>query len=132
MVELKVYKCPFCGGQLPIGGDGTVKCEFCGNTIVISDIPGGSIGADGHETNLTIRYDASHYITVPDMQTVIDGKTYYIRNHSEVKLSLIEGGYDILFKSSIRKRNYHIDLKGEKTLQVGWNRITGSIKVTES
>ena len=128
MVELKIFKCPFCGGQLPTDDGGMVKCEFCGNTIVISEIPKET---DGSKTILIMRYDANHYIVVPDMQAVIDGKTYYIRNHDSIQISLAEGEYDILFKSSIRKRNYHIVMKGDRTLQIGWNRITGSIKVTE-
>ena len=80
---------------------------------------------------MIIGYEAVHYLTYPDMHVFIKGKEIVVENHKTVTVTMDKGEYDILIKSSIRSKKYHLVLDGPKHLQLGWNRFWGTITVKE-
>jgi len=131
-MEYRVHKCPNCGAKLPANFvKGTIVCEYCGNVITVEEqqkeIDNSNTGHGKY--TLTMRYDASGYVVVPDMKVTIAGNTYDIENHGKIAIGLSEGDYEILFKSSIRKKRLNIRIDKDTALQIGWNRFWGTIKV---
>lgn len=81
--------------------------------------------------NLTIGYEARGYITYPDMHIIIKDREFVVTIHKTITITMDKGEYDILFKSSVRKKKYHLVLNSNKQLQLGWNRFWGTITVKD-
>jgi Flp pilus assembly protein TadD len=45
MTQLTIAKCPSCGADLRIAGDGTARCSYCNKDIIVSGSPAPSSGA---------------------------------------------------------------------------------------
>ncbi len=131
MTEYSVHNCPNCGAKLPQEcRNGFYTCEYCGKSIRVEDIPPeDATNTDPSKVTLTLEYDADHYLIIPDMHLIIAGKTFTIKNHKPLSIVLDKGKYDLTFKSSIRKKKITLDIDGDASLQIGWNRVTGAIKV---
>ena len=83
------------------------------------------------KVNLIIGYEARNYITYPDMHVYIKGREFTVEIHKTITITMDKGEYDILIKSSIRSKKYHLVMDGNKQLQLGWNRLWGTITVKE-
>jgi len=83
------------------------------------------------KADLIIGYEARYYMTFPDMHVFIKGKEFTVEIHKAITITMDKGEYDVLFKSSIRRKKYHLVLDGSKHLQLGWSRFWGTITVKE-
>ncbi|WP_400229271.1 hypothetical protein [Methanomethylophilus alvi] len=150
-MEYKALTCPYCGAKIPPNHTGTsFTCEYCGNLIVLNQNNGNDMPTDPNKSTLTIEYEASGYVVIPDMHVTITKNTQTktekvlfgksgkktgdsiersIPVHRKLKLSLDKGEYSIFFKSSIRKNTTNVNLDRDVYLRVGWNRVMGKIVV---
>ncbi|WP_400232135.1 hypothetical protein [Methanomethylophilus alvi] len=71
-MEYKALTCPYCGAKIPPNHTGTsFTCEYCGNLIVLNQNNGNDMPTDPNKSTLTIEYEASGYVVIPDMQVTI-------------------------------------------------------------
>lgn len=130
-MDYVAHKCPNCGGKLSSSSNnGIFVCEYCGQTVTAEGkISNPAVNLDPSKATVTMAYDADHYLVIPDMHVTVKGREFSIKNHSQLKLVLDKGEHDFLFKSSIRKNKFHLDLEKDTFLQIGWNRVTGKLVV---
>ncbi len=131
-MEYVAHNCPNCGGRLPTeSSNGLYTCEYCGQSVRIKGANDSEAvtNTDASKATLTLTYDASHYLVIPDMKVTVNDKTFTIQNHNKLTLILEKGEYDLKFKSSVRRKTVHLVVDKDNKLQIGWNRVTGKIVV---
>ncbi|MFB0921617.1 MAG: zinc ribbon domain-containing protein [Oscillospiraceae bacterium] len=115
--------CNYCGQKNP---DGAKFCSNCGKPLNCTEAPTSS---ESMTFTVTIFRESQTYLINPPINlTVDDTENYSIPNGGSLKLDLSEGEHELLFFQSLRKRSVSLDVSGNISITVKWNRITGSIE----
>ena len=79
---------------------------------------------------LTVNRANQWFAVNPSVKIVVDGKAEYsIENNSSINIPISAGAHNIAFSCSIRNKILDINVVGDMTLNMKWNRITGSLVV---
>lgn len=114
--------CNRCGSKI-VGG--AKVCSKCGNAV--SHVAGGV--NDGMFT-LTINRAKQWFAVNPAVKIVVDGGTEYkIGNGATVNIPVTVGTHNIAFLCSIRNKIVNVSVSDNVTLNIRWNRVTGSLEV---
>lgn len=118
-------------------------CNKCGNEIVgnakfCSKCGQAIISAANHAVNsdnigkftLAIIRAKQWFIVNPAVKIIVDGSTEYkIDNGSMLNIPISAGAHNIAFSCFIRNKIVNVNVAGNVTLNIKWNRITGSLVV---
>lgn len=128
--------CPQCGKQ----ADNAAKfCSYCGKPIpqakgdVSSDEVSAFTSPDSGACRVTIRRLNQFYVYNPRMKVFLDGvEVCAVKNGSAVTFEAAKGTHTLRITSFFRKKQVQISILEDTELVVGWNRLTGGIKVKTS
>ena len=112
--------CTKCGNQI----NGQVKfCPKCGQAV-------GTGNGGSQSFILTINRANQWFAINPAVKVVIDGSTEYkIDNGATLNIPVSAGTHNIAFSCSMRNKIININVADNITLNIKWNRITGSLEV---
>ena len=120
--------CPNCGSELLAGAK---FCASCGNPV--SAI---SSNMDQTETEelknyiITIKRASQFYVINPAINLTLDDReSYKIANGETIRISVPSGEHTLTFSSGIRNKVVRVNVTGDFSLAVHWNRVTGSLIV---
>ncbi|MCQ2085651.1 MAG: hypothetical protein MJZ21_05865 [archaeon] len=74
---------------------------------------------------ITFCYDAEGF-RVADMHIVIGENRLAVKDKQSVDVEVPAGEYEIMFKSSIRFTRAKFQVNGDMTIQVGWDKRSGT------
>ena len=112
--------CTKCGNQI---NEQVKFCPKCGQAVDTGS--GGS-----HNFTLTINRANQWFAINPAVKIVIDNSTEYkIDNGATLNIPVSAGPHNIAFSCSMRNKIVNINVAGNITLNIKWNRITGSLEV---
>ena len=117
--------CSKCGNQI---NEGARFCSQCGHAIAQ---PSDSISASGDKSyTLTITREKQLFAVNPAVKVMIDGRDkYQIANGSFVRIPISGGPHTVACSCGLRNKVLNIDVADDLSLDMKWNRITGSLEV---
>ncbi|MCM1334820.1 MAG: zinc ribbon domain-containing protein [Bacteroides sp.] len=115
--------CTKCGGKL---AEGAKFCSRCGQAVRAAETPP---AADEAFTVTVVRADQWFAIN-PPVKIVVDRRDEYkVENGSTVRFPVSAGEHTIAFSGSIRNKVVTLRVESNVTLNIKWNRVTGSLEV---
>lgn len=115
--------CNICGSPVD---NGSGFCPKCGKTVVFA------AGADAASYTLTLARENQFFAVNPAIKVKIDnGQEHLLDNGMKMDIPIAAGPHKISFSCNIRNKVVDVDVNGDFTLAVGWDRFTGSLKVSE-
>ncbi len=120
--------CSKCGSEI----DKQSKfCSKCGQPVnqTINGAVGLTQSYSGGFT-LTVNRAKQWFAVNPSIKMVVDrGAEYKIDNGETLNIPISAGTHNIAFSCSIRNKIVNINVTDNVTLNIKWNRLTGSIEV---
>lgn len=119
--------CEMCGKA---ASEDAVFCSHCGRQIK-ADTQACGIGKVLPTYRVTIIKENQWYAINPPINLTVNGwDQYQIKNGGVLFLDLPAGEYHFEFYQSIRTNTVVLNLMGDITLFVRWNRLTGALEVS--
>ncbi len=88
--------------------------------------------ADAASYTLTLARENQFFAVNPAIKVKIDGgQEHLLDNGMKMDIPVTAGPHKISFSCNIRNKVVDVDVNGDFTLAVGWDRFTGSLKVSE-
>lgn len=113
--------CSRCGGQL---ADGARFCTQCGQPVTAESVA----PAQPRAYTLTVARDRQWFAINPAVQVSVDGgAAQKLENGGTLRLMLTPGAHEIVLSCGIRNRVVRLNMTGDASLRVWWNRVTGSL-----
>ena len=120
--------CSRCGTEIPAQSR---FCPNCGQPVNPTVTRSAAPNNTGVYT-LTINRENQWFAVNPPVNIVIDQNTQYqLENGATIRIPIAAGMHNIAFSASIRNKVLNINVAGNVTLNMRWNRITGSLVVKE-
>lgn len=118
--------CSKCGNEIP---SQSKFCSKCGQSVVPTPnetvVSNNTVGY-----TLTINRAKQWFAINPAVKIVVDGNTEYkIDNGATLNIPIAAGTHNIAFSCSMRNKIVNINATSNVTLNIKWNRITGSLEV---
>ena len=118
-------------------------CSKCGNEIIAQakfcSKCGQAVNASNGKTpfqnsigsfTLTINRAQQWFAIDLAVKVVVDGNAKYkINNGSTLNIPVSSGTHNIAFSCSIRNKIVNVNVTDNVTLNIKWNRVTGSLEV---
>ncbi len=118
--------CSKCGNKIDMLSK---FCSKCGQPINQAANGGAAPGNSGSFT-LTINRAKQWFAVNPAVKIVIDGSVEYkIGNGETLNIPISAGAHNIAFSCSIRNKIVNVNVTDHVTLNIKWNRMTGSLEV---
>jgi len=118
--------CSKCGDEI---NTQSKFCPKCGHPVVLSNNTS-SVQNNNKILTLTINRAKQWFAVNPAIKAVVDGKDEYkIDNGSTLHIPISAGMHNIAFSCSIRNKIVNVNVTDNTTLNIKWNRITGSLEV---
>ena len=115
--------CSKCGNEIVAQAK---FCSSCGQPVSASN----SGTSNNGSFTLTINRAKQWYAINPAIKVVVDGSAEYkIDNGSTLNIPVSGGTHNIAFSCSIRNKIVNVNVADNVTLNIKWNRITGSLEV---
>lgn len=115
--------CSNCGNILPDGAKFCPKCGRATGRPAADTVPGGLY-------TLTIMRENQWFAVNPAVRMTLDGsQTYSIGNGDTLRIPVSSGAHCAAFSCSIRNKVVNLNVAGDITLRIRWNRVTGSLEV---
>ena len=86
---------------------------------------------DSGKVNLNITYTSRFFLYKPDMIVDILGREFNVTCDRPLTITMDKGEYNLHIRSSFRRKHYRVRMSEDKNLELGWNRLTSAITVTE-
>ncbi len=111
-------------------------CVHCGNQMQDSNEICMNCGCrSSSKLTLTIYREKQWFLVNPPIDVTIVGngesKELSIKKKETVNIELPAGIYTVYAKGGIRKANVEINLDKNRTLRLGWNRVSGQLELWE-
>lgn len=118
--------CSKCGNEI---APQSKYCSKCGQLVALaSNETAASDNTVG--CTLTINRAKQWFAINPAVKIVIDGNAEYkIDNGETLNIPITAGIHNIAFSCSIRSKIVNINAANNVTLNIKWNKITGSLEV---
>lgn len=118
--------CNKCGNQIV---DGAKFCSKCGQST--NQAANNITGNNGVGTfTLTINRAKQWFAVNPAVKIIVDGgDEYKIDNGETLNIPITAGTHNIAFSCSIRNKIVNVNVSDNVTLNIKWNRVTGSLEV---
>lgn len=114
--------CNKCGSEI-VGG--AKFCSKCGNAVTHV-----SNSVDDRMFTLTINRAKQWFAVNPAVKIIVDGDAEYkIDNGATVNIPVTAGIHNVVFSCSIRNKIVNVSVNDNVTLNIKWNRVTGSLEV---
>lgn len=118
--------CSKCGNEIAAKAK---FCSKCGQPVKPSANEAVTPGNGGGFT-LTINRAKQWFAVNPAIKIVIDGSAEYkIDNGETLDIPVSAGAHNIAFSCSIRNKIVNVNVTNHVTLNIKWNRLTGSLEV---
>lgn len=118
--------CSQCGNEIVTQAK---FCPVCGQPVS-ANLNEGINPGDGGGFILTINRANQWFAINPAVKIVVDGNVEYnIENGSTLNIPISAGVHNIAFMYSIRNKIVNINVNSNVTLNIKWNRVTGSLEV---
>ena len=104
-------------------------CSKCGQAVNLAT--NNDVSHDNNEVfTLTINRAKQWFVVNPAVKIVVDGSTEYkIDNGATLDIPILAGVHKVAFSCSIRNKIVNINVSNNITLNIKWNRVTGSLEV---
>lgn len=104
-------------------------CSKCGQAVNLAT--NNVVSHDNNEVfTLTINRAKQWFVVNPAVKIVVDGSTEYkIDNGAALDIPILAGVHKVAFSCSIRNKIVNINVSNNITLNIKWNRVTGSLEV---
>jgi len=104
-------------------------CSKCGQSTNASD-GGTQVQNNSGSFTLTINRAKQWFVINPAVKIVVDGNAEYkIDNGSTLNIPISSGTHTVAFSCSIRNKIVNVNITDNVTLNIKWNRVTGSLEV---
>lgn len=118
--------CSKCGNEIVVQSK---FCSKCGQPVSPTANGGVSLNNCGGFM-LTINRAKQWFAINPVVKIVIDGNAEYkIDNGATLSIPISSGIHNITFSCGIRNKIVQINVTNNATLNIKWNRVTGSLEV---
>lgn len=119
--------CSQCGAEM---ADNAKFCTKCGSAAFPGDAKNERDTANVTRHVLTIVRQNQWFAINPDVEIIVDGvERYMLANGKSLELPIAPGKHNLAFYCTIRSRIVDINVYSDMTLNVKFNRITGSLEV---
>lgn len=116
--------CWKCGKEIP---DESLFCFICGAKISQGAEPG-QVETKEKTYTLTIDRASQVYLVNPPIKVTIDDNIRLsVDNGRTETVQLLPGPHQIECKGSFRSASGTVNMDGDKTVEIGFNRLTGAI-----
>lgn len=118
--------CINCGTEL----EAQAKfCHMCGHSVNVKTNSSPNVGND-EAGILIIKRENQWFAVNPSIKVVVDRtQTYALENGATLYIPVSAGTHDIAFSCGLRKNSTSVNVVNTTTLNVSWNRITGTLEV---
>lgn len=118
--------CSKCGNEI----DSQSKfCSKCGQAVV-STVNETVTSSSNDDFTLTINRAKQWFAINPAVKILVDKcDEYKIKNGATLNIPVSAGEHNIAFSCSIRNKIVNINVTNDVTLNIKWNRVTGSLEV---
>ncbi len=116
--------CSKCGSEMAASSK---FCPKCGHPV--GQAANGGV-TTGNSYTLTVNRAKQWFAVNPAVKIIIDGNAEYkIENGETLDIPISAGAHNIAFSCSIHNKIVNINVTGHVTLNMKWNRLTGSLEV---
>ena len=106
--------CSYCGSSLH---DEAVMCPNCKKSLISTH-------------TVVVQRSSQFFIGKSTINFDVDGKdSYSIESGESIEIKLPQGMHTFYFYAKVRSKTINVDLKGNVTLIVEWDRVMGGISV---
>lgn len=122
--------CNQCGTELT---PGAAFCLKCGNPVATIEAgPAATQQAQAQAQVHTVTFIRAKqwYAINPAVKILVDEKDEYrIDNGQTIRVAMTPGTHNVIFKCGIRNKVIDLTVQQDLTLNLKWNRVTGSLTV---
>lgn len=118
--------CSKCGNEIVTQSK---FCSKCGQPVKVTT-NGTPVQNNNMSFTLTINRAKQWFVVNPAIKVIVNGNAEYkIDNGSTLNIPVLAGTHNIAFSCSMRNKIVNVNVANNVTLNIKWNRVTGSLEV---
>jgi Predicted membrane protein len=117
--------CPKCGAELVPGAR---FCSKCGQEVGLAEPTAETAGVQTY--TVTFTREKQWFAINPAVKIIVDERDEYrIDNGETIRVPMTGGVHGVTFRCGVRNKVIQLEVAGDLSLNLRWNRLTGSLIV---
>ncbi len=117
--------CPKCGAELVPGAR---FCSKCGSEVGLAEPAAGTSGAQTF--TVTFTREKQWFAINPAVKIIVDERDEYrIDSGETIRVPMTGGIHGVTFRCGVRNKVIQLEVAGDLSVNLKWNRLTGSLVV---
>ena len=125
--------CPKCGNPTGAVSSGEYTKPESTESPEIPKSPGNSEISESRQFTVTFVRENQRFAVNPAVSITVDERDEYrIDNGQTIRVPMAPGTHSVVFRCGIRNKVIDLTVRQDLTLELKWNRLTGSLTVKTS